>query len=312
MLPSHAMTSSVGTVVGMSVAITVLVLCGISMVAWVLRERRRHKMAMMSFSLVDEKREKPLPALPAGDAGSSLLEVTALNLPHLSQSSLLLKDYAPFSSGNQFNAKGSKRPSTQRGLYDSLDIEGMLDIAALRSDQTEMQLEPSTAQRSFPVLTERNSSEESATVDSPGCVLPLATARLQLPPPSAFPFRRHTPLDVPKDLTPVRLSFSSGSVIPNSSSEDGRLTASLVFEGLDDGSGQRPGFRIANARWRKVVEEKPFTIRKKVTFADDVDDSDEQGEVRPAARVDKKNGLMFLPSVAGSPGSYLDRWRKTS
>ena len=296
------MTSSIGTVVGMSVALAVIVLCGIAMVVFVLRERRRNKRAMMSFSLIGEKREKPLPAVPTVDPDSSFLEIPAsLKLPHFSQSSARSKHGV---------SKGSNKPSTQPASLDWLDIERMLDIATPRSDQTETQSKPSTAQTSFLVLAERNSSEESATpttLDSPGYILPSAAARLQLPPPSAFPFRRHSPMDVPKDLTPVRLSFSSASVAANSPIYDGRFMASLVFEGLDDSLSQRSGSVVADARSRlKVVEERSFASRKRVILADDVGGSDDQEEERASVRVDRRKGRMFQPSIAGGPGSHLD------
>jgi hypothetical protein len=296
------MTSSVGTVVGMSVALAVIVLCGIAMVVFVLRERRRNKRAMINFSLIGEKREKPLPAVPTVDPDSSFLEITALKLPHFSQSSVR--------SRNSVSKGGSNKPSTQPASLDWLDIERMLDIATLRSDQTETQSKPPTAQTSFLALTERNSSEESATpttLDSPGYILPSAAARLQLPPPSAFPFRRHSPMDIPKDLTPVRLSFSSASVAANSPIYDGRFMASLVFEGLDDNLSQRSGSVIADARSRlNVVEERSFTSRKRVILADDVGDDGDQEEERTSVRVDRRKGRMFQPSITGGPGSHLD------
>ena len=306
------MTSSVGTIVGMSVAIAVIILCGITMIAFVLRERRRSKRAMMSFSLIDEKREKPLPAVPTVDPDSSFLEITPLKLPHFSQNSPLWKDYTPFGARSRNSiSKGSKSPSTQPASLDWLDIERMLDIATPRSDQTEAQSKLSTAQASHHTLTERSSSAESATLDSPGYILPSSTAaRLQLPPPSAFPFRRHSPMDVPKDLTPVRLSFSSASVAVNSPVYDGRFMASLVFEGLDDSSSQRSGSVIPDVRSRKVVEERSFTSRKRVVLADDVGDGDDQEEERTSVRVDRRKGRMFQPSIAGGPGSHLDRWWK--
>lgn len=254
-----------------------------------------------------------LPAVPTVDPDFSSLEVTA---SHFSRSSVFLKDYTPFSTANKSGgqsrnsvSKASKSRSTQPKSLDWLDIERMLDMATLRSCQTETQSKSSSAHTSFLALTERNPSEESATpLDSPGYILPSTAARLlQLPPPSASPFRRRSPMDIPKDLTPVRLSFSSASVAANSPIYDGRFIASLVFEGLDDISSQRSGSVVADARSRKVIEERSFfTSRKKVILVDDVSDSDDrEEEERKSVRVDRRKGLMFKPSIAGGPGSHV-------
>jgi len=80
--------------------------------------------------------------------------------------------------------------------------------------------------------------------------------------------------------------------------------ASLPFEGLDDSS--RKSDSITDyPRTRKAVEERPsFASRKKVTFADDVGDSDEEEheEEQMELRSGKGRGLMVLPSNARGPG----------
>jgi len=101
----------------------------------------------------------------------------------------------------------------------------------------------------------------------------------------------------------VRLSFSSSSVGAGPSSRDSRLMASLPFEGFDDSSRKSDSI-TDHPRTRKIVEERPsFTSRKKVTFADDVGDSDEEQEgERMELRSGKGRGLMVLPSNARGPG----------
>lgn len=294
------MISSVGTIVGVTIGSAAIILCAIGVAIFVYSERRRNTRAMMTFSLIDGKREKPLPALPTDDTESRFMEIATFNPPYVYRSSAWMKEYTPPGSANQFNTKNLGAPSIMEDSRSQISQRGFLDS-----------LFPSTTtQTSFLVLTDvdGSSSEESVPPSTfTKNILPLNITKSQTltPPPtlSAFSFRRHSPLDVPKDLTPVRLSFSSSSVSVNPSNHDSRLMASLPFEGLDDNS--RKSDSITDyTRTRKVVEERPsFASRKKVTFADDVCESGEElEEERKELRSGKGRGLMVLPSNARGPG----------
>ena len=258
---------------------------------------------MLRFSLVDEKREKPLPALPTEDTESAFMEIATFNPPYVYRSSGWLKDYTPPGSANQFNTKNAgalSRNSITEDSRSQISQRRFLDSL----------FPTTTTPNSFLVLTDvdGSSSEESASSSTPTKNIPppgTTQSQTLTPPSSVFSFRRHSPLDVPKDLTPVRLSFSSSSVGVNPSSHDSRLMASLPFEGLDDSSRKSDSI-TDHPRTRKIVEERPsFATRKKVTFADDVGDSDEEqeGEQKELpSGTGKGRGLMVLPSNARGPG----------
>ncbi|KAF8336770.1 hypothetical protein F5887DRAFT_1245688 [Amanita rubescens] len=259
----------VGTIVGVSIGTAAIVLCAIAVVIFVYRERRRNTRAMPRFSLIDEKREKPLPALPTEDTESAFMEIATFNPPYVYRSSGWLKDYTPPGSANQFNTKNASATSRN-----SITEDSRSQISQRRFLDS---LFPTTTQPSFLVLTDVDGSSSEEGAPSSKNIPPPSTTQSQTltPPPSVFSFRRHSPLDVPKDLTPVRLSFSSSSVGVNPSSHDSRLMVSLPFEGLDDSSRKSDSI-TDHPRTRKIVEERPsFASRKKVTFADDVGDSNE-------------------------------------
>ncbi|KAK2465732.1 hypothetical protein APHAL10511_002276 [Amanita phalloides] len=210
---------SVRIAIGVSIGIAVTVLIGISIAVFAVKERRRAK-NVMSVILMNETRDKPLPQLPTDSAS------THTPIPNPTYVTAQTQDVTPFDSWNQSNL-GAQHTSLQAG---SLDIERMLDRAS--TDFTSIPRpyqnhdDPETSpQFSFLSLTELDSGEDT--------VSPTA-ARWYRSPFSLPPLRRHSPLDVPKDLTPVRQSFNSSSIARSSLANRILNLTSLPFEGLDD------------------------------------------------------------------------------
>jgi hypothetical protein len=190
---------------------------------FVYSERRRNTRAMMRFSLIDGKREKPLPALPAEDTESAFMEIATFNPPYVYRSSAWLKDCTPPGSANQFNMKNAGALSRNSIMEDSrsqISQRGFLDS-----------LFPSTTRNSFLVLTDvdGSSSEEGA---------PPSTFIKNIPPLSTTQSQTLTP-------PPPLLAFfiSSISALGCAQRLDSRLMASLPFEGLDDSSRKSDSIR---------------------------------------------------------------------
>ncbi|PFH53367.1 hypothetical protein AMATHDRAFT_1425 [Amanita thiersii Skay4041] len=321
-------------IIGCTIGAVVIFIVALLMVVFVVRERRRNKRVEKMFtpavisntSLIDHRRSKSLPADP------DIMENGVKNPPYVTEVDLYssLKSRSTKASSiattitNSFghiqqlseeanNIKiGPAKDIDHEGIRSfsvtSMDIEGMLNMATIPSFESGRILGPPSRQ-SVPHSLAIDSMDEDRFKTITQHAFMKRDSHLLVPPPSVYnAARRHTPLDVPKDFSPTRSSFTSAP--PNDMGENTYSSSTHMKVNSMDGSVRSAGSSLNEESVSKQVaplfEAENVPAHRKVSFADGISGQDKERKVEKRKYVGlpanpKSRVMSPFPSDLGLP-----------
>ncbi|KAF8630834.1 hypothetical protein AX17_005193 [Amanita inopinata Kibby_2008] len=312
-------------IIGLTVGAVVLLLIAIPMIIFVYRERKRNRESGILFTpatMIDSSHEKIEPRQAPTDP--NLLEKAVENPPYVrggalffSQRSTSMQSKSNLPSQGM-DSSGSVEDPVEKGAIqnvekrtdndvvrhvslNSLDIEGMLDMARFGSYQSDrVHLSRQSFPQSLSTTIVHDPDYDALPDISPTDYHSLLRTLESFPDPV---LRRQTPLDVPEDPRLTRFSFASSSALISCGSNNRRHIASLPFVGLEDDADSESDLIEGFAPLKPPgldLEKKFVKARKKVSFADEVRSRGERNFVKST----KEQRLFGLPATPKSRAHF--------